>query len=96
MALRSSLSSFSHKDVRDISDLKEIKEAPDFVIISNPTFLHKEAILMAASLNSPLFIEKPVLSNYDGAEDLRSSVKCFSIIFAPKATAATGISIPLV
>ncbi|MBA2500481.1 MAG: Gfo/Idh/MocA family oxidoreductase [Chitinophagaceae bacterium] len=38
----------------------------DFVIISNPTFKHKETIAGLLHLNLPLFIEKPLFEDLEG------------------------------
>lgn len=43
---------------------------PDFIIISNPTFLHKDSIKKVLKWKKPLFIEKPVFSSLDGAETI--------------------------
>ena len=51
----------------------------DFVIISNPTFKHKETIESLLHLNLPLFIEKPIFNTLEG-EDLLNSIAKKKII----------------
>jgi predicted dehydrogenase len=66
-ALRSNEKSESIENVKSIYYKSEIfLFAPyDFVIISNPTFLHYDAISIAVKLKCPLFIEKPLFHNLD-------------------------------
>ena len=74
-ALRSSRESGNiEKGVRNIYSIEEIKEKPDFTIIANPTRFHSEAIKKLVVLNCPLFIEKPVLSDYKEGEALRKII----------------------
>ena len=61
-ALRSSKNSEQFENIRDIFSLEELIVKPDFIIISNPTHLHEEALLKSIEFGCPLFIEKPVLS----------------------------------
>lgn len=63
-ALRSSIKSNTVEGVTNISSLKDVDKI-DFAIISTPTFLHKESIQQALSLNCPLFIEKPLYHTLD-------------------------------
>ena len=65
-ALRSSKTSFPYPGIIDIYSLDNLRAKPDFVLISNPTYLHKYAMEIAMDLNCPLFIEKPVFGNLDG------------------------------
>ena len=69
-ALRSGKLSERYSDVHNISELEELPVKPDFVLISNPTHLHEQAIQQGIEFGCPLFIEKPVLSNLDNAEEL--------------------------
>ena len=52
-----------------------IREKIDFVIISNPTFLHQETILQLLPLGCPLMIEKPSLSSLEKATFLNQKVE---------------------
>ena len=52
-----------YEGVVNLYALSELSGKPDFVIISNPTNKHKDAILQAMTLGCPLFIEKPVLAH---------------------------------
>ncbi len=67
-ALRSSRTGEDVSGVKNIYSLNELTEALDFVIISNPTSIHKQAIMQCVDLNCPLFIEKPVLDDVSGVE----------------------------
>jgi len=62
-ALRSSSLSRRYDGVIDIFSLRDLKIQPDFIIISNPTYLHEETIFKALEFDCPLFIEKPVLND---------------------------------
>jgi len=68
-AMRSSADAEAYEDVINVQK-GQLDVAPDFVIISNPTSLHKQAIEEAIAFNRPLFIEKPVLSSTEGADEL--------------------------
>ena len=60
-AWRSSLNSEPCKNVKNIFHFEDIKERQwGFVIISNPTSMHKATIKQLLELNCPLFIEKPI------------------------------------
>lgn len=69
-ALRSSRNSKPYDGVFDIYELDEFKGKPDFVIISNPTIMHSNAILEATKWGVPLFIEKPPLDSMNSAEEI--------------------------
>lgn len=62
VALRHSHEAAPIDAVLSVYDMQEAAERGpyDFVIISNPTFKHAEAIAMTVPLNCPLFIEKPL------------------------------------
>lgn len=73
-AFRSALSSPEESGIKNVYELIEIKELSiDFIIISNPTFKHKETISDLIQFNLPLFIEKPV-SNELGIDSLLSDI----------------------
>src|SRR6187402_539514 len=74
-ALRSSSEASIENNVSNIYDWSELKEKPDFILISNPTKFHKEAILKALDFNCPLFIEKPVLADLEDSEDISESIE---------------------
>lgn len=60
-ALRSSRNARPHDGVTDIYSIEEaIKLEPDFIIISNPTSMHADAIRAVAHSGIPLMIEKPL------------------------------------
>ncbi len=74
-ALRSSENSISVNDIVNIYSLVDLEIKFDFVIISNPTSLHRNAILEALRFNCPLFIEKPALDNLNGASEIIEKIK---------------------
>ena len=63
-ALRSSSSSKEEKGITSILNIDDLPAIPDFIIISNPTNLHEEAIRKAIDFKVPLFIEKPVFESH--------------------------------
>jgi predicted dehydrogenase len=69
-ALRSSKKSLSPEGVTSIHALEELKSKPDFVIVSNPTSLHADAIMQAARLEVPMLIEKPLFHSLDKAQEV--------------------------
>jgi predicted dehydrogenase len=54
--------------VKNIYSIDGLEDRPDFIIISNPTYLHAESIKESAVLGCPLFIEKPVLQDVSEIE----------------------------
>ena len=74
-ALRSSPQAEVYEAVKNISSLREINTQPDFVIISNPTSIHKTSLRNVLELNCPVFIEKPVFDNLDGADELIKQIR---------------------
>ena len=73
-ALRSSKNSEQFENIHDIFSLEELNVKPDFIIISNPTNLHEEAILKSIEIGCPLFIEKPVLSELNSSSSLSEMI----------------------
>lgn len=69
-ALRSSNIANSNKDIIDLYDLTDVPNDIDFILISNPTSLHAEAILKVIDLEKPLFIEKPVFDSIMNNEEI--------------------------
>lgn len=63
------------KGIQNIFQISEIDSVIDFVIISNPTYLHYQSIIKSLSLNCPLFIEKPVLSSLENNSNITSLIK---------------------
>lgn len=79
-ALRSTQDASSYEGVINIYNLENIEVLLDFVIISNPTFLHYKFIKKFAEKNIPLFIEKPVLQNLDNSLDLVQFVESNNLL----------------
>jgi predicted dehydrogenase len=63
VALRSGAGGGEVEGVRSVFSLDEVGDAPDFVVISNPTVMHGASILEVARFGCPLFVEKPVLGD---------------------------------
>lgn len=65
-ALRSSVSAMEVNGVVSVYEYDKIKDlAIDFMIISNPTFKHKETIERLLHLGLPFFIEKPLFDKLE-------------------------------
>ncbi|MGN6399591.1 MAG: Gfo/Idh/MocA family protein, partial [Flavisolibacter sp.] len=65
-AIRSSTGSNQMDGVIDLYQLDEARKLEvDFIIISNPTFKHKETIAKLIDFNRPLFIEKPLFDKLE-------------------------------
>lgn len=79
-SLRSSKDAIKYSNVVDYYSYDSIKFQPDFIIISNPTYLHFQTILKAIKFNCPLIIEKPSLGNSDGINDLLKQIESNKII----------------
>jgi predicted dehydrogenase len=62
-ALRSSSNSIDQEGVINIIDINNLPIIPDFIIISNPTKFHEDAIQRCIVFKVPLFIEKPVFDS---------------------------------
>ena len=69
-ALRSGKGEYKDPSVISIVSLKDLTIKLDFIIISNPTHLHKQTIEDMIELEVPLFIEKPSLNDLEGADYL--------------------------
>jgi predicted dehydrogenase len=78
-ALRSSRSAEEHPGIRNIYAIGEAVH-PDFVIVSNPTNLHADAIREACALGVPLMIEKPVLDSLAEAAEVRDIINSRKLI----------------
>lgn len=75
LALRHSASAPPVDNVQSIFSLEEIGQAPDFIIISNPTSDHVATIRQCLTQNVPLFIEKPLSHRLEGVENLIQQIK---------------------
>lgn len=63
-------------------DIDEIrKRKPDAFIIANPTAKHIEYALIAASMGSHIFMEKPLSHNIDGIDKLKTEVSDKHLVF---------------
>jgi predicted dehydrogenase len=74
-ALRSSGNAIETDGIRNVFSLDDVEDDIDFVIISNPTYLHGCTIRDILYLNKPLFIEKPLMHSVKEAEELSGIVR---------------------
>lgn len=51
--------------VNEVYRKEEIPDKLDFIIISNPTSLHFDTIIKLKELNTPFFIEKPIVNKIE-------------------------------
>ena len=66
-ALRSNNKSAPYEHVIDFYQWEEAFKVPyDFVIVSNPTSMHRLTIERLLAINIPLFIEKPLFDSLEG------------------------------
>ncbi len=77
--LRSHKSTLDEDEIRDIPTETEIGAAlahhPDGVIIANPTALHLDAAIPAASAGCAVFMEKPVSDSFSRIPELRRALE---------------------
>jgi predicted dehydrogenase len=59
--------------VYDIDDA--LKERPDAIIISNPTSMHLEVAIPAASAGCSIFMEKPISDSLNGLDQLKKALE---------------------
>lgn len=85
-ALRSGDNANEVVGVTNVSSLDKCADA-DFIIISNPTALHADAIKQVAHLKKPLFIEKPPFHN------LESVSECLSVVEQQKILTYTAFNL---
>lgn len=79
-ALRHSHKGKETDGIKSIYSWDEITFQPDFILISNPTSEHADAIEHSIQFNCPLFIEKPALHTLEKAEYLLKLIKGNNII----------------
>ena len=79
-ALRSIAGATPYEDVINVQKGASLPVKPDFVIISNPTSLHRQSIEESIAFGCPLFIEKPVLSSTEGADELLRRLEANNIL----------------
>ena len=72
-ALRSTSISEQYENVKNVFSIDECPEI-DFVIISNPTAFHADAIKKVASLKKHLFIEKPPFHTLEDVDEILNLV----------------------
>ena len=75
VALRSSKSASSIIGIKNVYSWDEVPLDVSFILISNPTFEHKETIESALKFQVPIFLEKPPLMSLKGADLLVEQIK---------------------
>ncbi|MCO6494367.1 MAG: Gfo/Idh/MocA family oxidoreductase [Bacteroidetes bacterium] len=73
-ALRSNKHAEQYSDVVNVSDWS-IANDVDFILISNPTSVHRDTILKALDYSKPLFIEKPLMHEMKGIESIEEKLR---------------------
>ena len=64
-------SSSDSNTIKNVNDWQKVKElSPDFIVISNPTFMHLETIEQFIELDCPIFLEKPIDSDVKNLNEL--------------------------
>lgn len=74
-ALRSSMGVSGVEGVKDIYNLSELNIVPDYILITNPTHLHEEAIASCLAFHKPMLIEKPLFSSTHDKNGLLAEIK---------------------
>lgn len=74
-ALRSSTGVSGVEGVKDIYNLSELNIVPDYILITNPTHLHEEAIASCLAFHKPMLIEKPLFSSTNDKNGLLTEIK---------------------
>lgn len=74
-ALRSGENPEIHAGVVNVLEIKEIIFEVDFVVLTNPTYLHAEYIGLLSNYGKPLFIEKPPLHTLDEIKNLSDLIE---------------------
>ena len=74
-AFRSVKNSAIFLNVTNIYDLNDAPNDIDFIIISNPTSLHANAIEQILNFNAPIFIEKPIFDKIETNSSLVNLIR---------------------
>ena len=64
-----------YREVINIISVDEIQKKIDFIIVSNITSAHEATITSVFELQCPIFIEKPVLSDFENASRISGKLK---------------------
>lgn len=75
LALRSGKTPNNHENVKNLYTISDVPDDIDFVIISNPTSGHYDAVKEVISLKKPLFIEKPSFLNIEQSSEISKLVE---------------------
>ncbi len=78
-AFRSGHGQGNIEGVKNVYSEIEVDFVPDFILISNPTALRLVTIKRALEFNCPLFIEKPVLADFEDADELVNTIEANNI-----------------
>lgn len=74
-ALRSAPGATKIKGIQNLYNYTSIPDDITFILISNPTSLHKQTIEKVLYLNKPIFLEKPPFMNLSGVSQLLEKIQ---------------------
>ena len=72
-----------HPNVKIMGSLQELVNSPDteFIVITTPTYCHKEGLLAAMSSNKPIFCEKPLCRTREDLNELAPLIQSYGNFF---------------
>lgn len=79
-AVRSDQNAATVPGIQSFFAFDEVDFKPEFIIISNPTLFHEEAIRRCLKFHSPLFIEKPALLDLTNASVIIEEVRESNVV----------------
>ena len=68
-------------DVIVVTDINQIKNKIDGVFICTPTSLHNEGLKIAKVLNAAIFMEKPLIHNFESLQEAKQILEGFKRTF---------------
>ena len=73
-----------YPDVKILASAEEVCNSPEteLIIITSPTFCHKEALLVAMATGKPIFCEKPLCRSREDLEELAPMIRNYKNMFA--------------
>lgn len=73
-----------YPDVKILASAEEVCNSPetDLIVITSPTYCHKEALLVAMATGKPIFCEKPLCRTKEELEELKPLIRSYKNLFA--------------
>ncbi|MBQ6470857.1 MAG: Gfo/Idh/MocA family oxidoreductase [Victivallales bacterium] len=73
-----------HPNVKIMASLQELVNSPetDFIVITTPTYCHKEGLLAAMTTGKPIFCEKPLCRTREDLDELTPLLQSYGNFFA--------------